>query len=219
MDLNLLTSLDVLLREQSVSQAARRLHLSAPAMSRTLTRAREAFGDALLVRAGRPPGAHPARARTARANQPDRAGRRTSHPLGQPDKAARRAAHFEHPQQRLADGSVRATSGASRPRPGPRGEPLLSAPGQQRHPGIARRHGGPGLRRHWCRRTRNQGPAAFRRPVCRRRAQRPPAARRKDEHQNALPSSRTSACPAAASVGGPWTTRCTAPGTTGATLC
>ena len=53
MDLNLLTSLDVLLREQSVSQAARRLHLSAPAMSRTLTRAREAFGDALLVRAGR----------------------------------------------------------------------------------------------------------------------------------------------------------------------
>ena len=53
MDLNLLTSLDVLLREQSVSEAARRLHLSAPAMSRTLTRAREAFGDALLVRAGR----------------------------------------------------------------------------------------------------------------------------------------------------------------------
>ncbi len=53
MDLNLLTSLDVLLREQSVAEAARRLHLSAPAMSRTLTRAREAFGDALLVRAGR----------------------------------------------------------------------------------------------------------------------------------------------------------------------
>lgn len=53
MDLNLLTSLDVLLREQSVSEAARRLNLSAPAMSRTLTRAREAFGDALLVRAGR----------------------------------------------------------------------------------------------------------------------------------------------------------------------
>lgn len=53
MDLNLLVSLDVLLREQSVSAAARRLHLSAPAMSRTLTRAREAFGDELLVRAGR----------------------------------------------------------------------------------------------------------------------------------------------------------------------
>ena len=53
MDLNLFTALDVLLREQSVSEAARRLHLSAPAMSRTLTRAREAFGDELLVRAGR----------------------------------------------------------------------------------------------------------------------------------------------------------------------
>ncbi len=52
MDLNLLLSLDVLLREQSVSAAARRLGLSAPATSRILTRAREAFGDALLVRAG-----------------------------------------------------------------------------------------------------------------------------------------------------------------------
>ncbi len=52
MDLNLLLSLDVLLREQSVSAAARRLGLSAPATSRILARAREAFGDALLVRAG-----------------------------------------------------------------------------------------------------------------------------------------------------------------------
>ena len=53
MDLNLLTALDVLLREQSVSAAARHLHLSPPATSRTLARAREAFGDELLVRAGR----------------------------------------------------------------------------------------------------------------------------------------------------------------------
>jgi DNA-binding transcriptional LysR family regulator len=52
-DLNLLTALDVLLKEGSVTVAARRLGLSSSAMSRTLSRLREATGDPLLVRAGR----------------------------------------------------------------------------------------------------------------------------------------------------------------------
>ncbi|KOV67199.1 LysR family transcriptional regulator [Streptomyces sp. MMG1121] len=53
LDLNLLAALDVLLEEQSVQGAARRLHLSEPAMSRTLGRIRKALGDPVLVRAGR----------------------------------------------------------------------------------------------------------------------------------------------------------------------
>jgi DNA-binding transcriptional LysR family regulator len=53
MDLNLLSALDVLLAERSITRAARQLGLSASAMSRTLTRLREATGDQLLVRAGR----------------------------------------------------------------------------------------------------------------------------------------------------------------------
>ncbi|WP_298195352.1 LysR family transcriptional regulator [Novosphingobium sp.] len=52
-DLNLLVALDVLLAEGSVVGAARRLHLSPSAMSRTLTRLRDVTGDQLLVRAGR----------------------------------------------------------------------------------------------------------------------------------------------------------------------
>ncbi|KWN21305.1 LysR family transcriptional regulator [Burkholderia territorii] len=52
-DLNLVTALDVLLTEGSVTGAARRLGLSTSAMSRTLTRLRAATGDPLLVRAGR----------------------------------------------------------------------------------------------------------------------------------------------------------------------
>lgn len=52
-DLNLLVALDILLEEQSVAAAARRLNLSAPAMSRTLSRIRETVGDPILVRAGR----------------------------------------------------------------------------------------------------------------------------------------------------------------------
>jgi DNA-binding transcriptional LysR family regulator len=52
-DLNLLGALDALLEEGSVSGAADRLHLSAPAMSRTLTRIRHATGDQILVRTGR----------------------------------------------------------------------------------------------------------------------------------------------------------------------
>jgi DNA-binding transcriptional LysR family regulator len=52
-DLNLLTALDALLAEGSVSKAAVRLGLSPSAMSRTLARLRSATGDPLLVRAGR----------------------------------------------------------------------------------------------------------------------------------------------------------------------
>jgi DNA-binding transcriptional LysR family regulator len=52
-DFNLLITLDVLLAEGSVAGAARKLRLSPSAMSRALTRLREATGDPLLVRAGR----------------------------------------------------------------------------------------------------------------------------------------------------------------------
>lgn len=52
-DLNLLPALDALLAESSVAGAARKLGLSASAMSRTLARLRAATGDPLLVRAGR----------------------------------------------------------------------------------------------------------------------------------------------------------------------
>ena len=52
-DMNLLTALDALLAEGSVTRAARRLGLSSSAMSRTLARLRSATGDPLLVRAGR----------------------------------------------------------------------------------------------------------------------------------------------------------------------
>lgn len=53
LDLNLLTALDALLEEGSVAGAADRLHLSAPAMSRTLGRIRRATGDQIMVRTGR----------------------------------------------------------------------------------------------------------------------------------------------------------------------
>jgi DNA-binding transcriptional LysR family regulator len=52
-DLNLLVALYVLLEEQSVVAAARRMDLSPPAMSRTLARIRETVGDPILVRAGK----------------------------------------------------------------------------------------------------------------------------------------------------------------------
>jgi DNA-binding transcriptional LysR family regulator len=52
-DLNLLIALDTLLTDGSVAGAARRLGLSASAMSRTLSRLRAATADPLLVRAGR----------------------------------------------------------------------------------------------------------------------------------------------------------------------
>jgi DNA-binding transcriptional LysR family regulator len=53
MDLNLLSALDLLLQETNVTRAAQRMQLSAPAMSRTLSRLRIALGDPVLVRAGR----------------------------------------------------------------------------------------------------------------------------------------------------------------------
>lgn len=52
-DLNLLVTLDVLLTEGNVARAAKRLNLSASAMSRALARLRNTTGDPLLVRAGR----------------------------------------------------------------------------------------------------------------------------------------------------------------------
>ncbi|UJW29676.1 LysR family transcriptional regulator [Saccharothrix sp. AJ9571] len=51
-DLNLLTVLDALLEEGSVMGAAERLHLSSPAVSRTLGRLRAVTGDDILVRTG-----------------------------------------------------------------------------------------------------------------------------------------------------------------------
>jgi DNA-binding transcriptional LysR family regulator len=52
-DANLLVALHALLEERSVARAARRLALSPSATSHALSRLRELFGDALLVRAGR----------------------------------------------------------------------------------------------------------------------------------------------------------------------
>jgi DNA-binding transcriptional LysR family regulator len=52
-DLNLLPILRVLLEEEHVSRAAKRLHLSIPATSRALDRCRRTFNDPLLVRHGR----------------------------------------------------------------------------------------------------------------------------------------------------------------------
>lgn len=49
-DFNLLKALAVLLEERHVSRAAARFHLSQSAMSRTLARLRDTFGDELLVR-------------------------------------------------------------------------------------------------------------------------------------------------------------------------
>src|ERR1051325_11064995 len=53
MDLNLLRVFDALMDTGSVTQAAVRLNLSAPATSRALSRLRRAMNDPILVRAGR----------------------------------------------------------------------------------------------------------------------------------------------------------------------
>jgi LysR family nod box-dependent transcriptional activator len=53
LDLNLLVALDAFIEDRSVSNAAKRVHLSQPAMSGALTRLREFFGDDLLVPLGR----------------------------------------------------------------------------------------------------------------------------------------------------------------------
>lgn len=52
-DLNLLVALQVLLEERSVSNAARRLSITQPAMSKTLGRLRDTFDDPLFVRSKR----------------------------------------------------------------------------------------------------------------------------------------------------------------------
>lgn len=53
LDLNLMAVLDALLEEGSVTGAAERLNLSAPATSRSLGRIRRLTGDQILVRTGR----------------------------------------------------------------------------------------------------------------------------------------------------------------------
>lgn len=53
LDFNFLGTLDALLQEGSVTEAARRVGLSTPAMSHALARIRERLGDPLLVRSGR----------------------------------------------------------------------------------------------------------------------------------------------------------------------
>ncbi len=53
LDLNLLVVLDALLRERSVTKAARELHLSQPAMSASLARLRVFFNDDILVQHGK----------------------------------------------------------------------------------------------------------------------------------------------------------------------
>ena len=49
-DLNLLIAFDVLMRERNVSRTAEKLNVSQPAISNSLKRLREYFGDPLLVR-------------------------------------------------------------------------------------------------------------------------------------------------------------------------
>lgn len=53
LDLNLLVALDALLAERNITRASERVHLSQSAMSGTLARLREYFGDELLVQVGR----------------------------------------------------------------------------------------------------------------------------------------------------------------------
>ncbi|EGF89963.1 nodulation protein D 1 [Asticcacaulis biprosthecium C19] len=53
LDLNLIMALDVLLEEGSVSNSARRLNMTQPAMSAALNRLREYFNDEILISNGR----------------------------------------------------------------------------------------------------------------------------------------------------------------------
>jgi DNA-binding transcriptional LysR family regulator len=49
-DLNLLIALHILVQEKNVSRAAKRLHITQPAMSKTLSRLRDVFNDPLFTR-------------------------------------------------------------------------------------------------------------------------------------------------------------------------
>ncbi|HYQ05348.1 MAG TPA: LysR family transcriptional regulator [Polyangiaceae bacterium] len=53
LDLNLLLVLDAVLSERSVSGAAKRLHVTPPAISNALGRLRDALGDPIVTRSGR----------------------------------------------------------------------------------------------------------------------------------------------------------------------
>ena len=53
LDLNLLLTLHVVLKERSVARAATQLHVTSPAVSNALARLRDALGDPLFVRKGR----------------------------------------------------------------------------------------------------------------------------------------------------------------------
>ena len=53
LDLNLLLVLDAVLVEQSVGGAAKKLHVTPPAVSNALVRLREALGDPIVTRSGR----------------------------------------------------------------------------------------------------------------------------------------------------------------------
>ncbi len=53
MDLNLLVVFDAILSEGGITSAARKLHLTQPAVSHALNRLRDAMGDPLFVREGR----------------------------------------------------------------------------------------------------------------------------------------------------------------------
>src|SRR4051812_44696496 len=52
-DLNLLVVLDAVLAERSVARAAKRLHVTPPAISNALARLRGALGDPIVTRSGR----------------------------------------------------------------------------------------------------------------------------------------------------------------------
>jgi DNA-binding transcriptional LysR family regulator len=52
-DLNLLLVLDAVVAERSVAKAAKRLHVSSPAISNALSRLRGAIGDPIVTRSGR----------------------------------------------------------------------------------------------------------------------------------------------------------------------
>src|SRR6516162_7405664 len=90
-DLNLLVVFDVLMTERSVTRAAERLGRTQSAISHSLSRLRDQFGDPLLLKSGVRHAADPARARTDRAGASD-AGRPPTRPVA---AACVRCGHLE----------------------------------------------------------------------------------------------------------------------------